>query len=69
MLEIRCTHNNGSAGECGRFLARLEAGVLILYCARCKSEQRILLMDLVLHHADEARQLERVMNEEGRLLW
>jgi len=68
VLEIRCTHNNG-AGECSRFLARLEAGVLILYCPKCKSEQRIPLMDLVLHHADEARTMERVMSQEGRLLW
>ena len=69
MLELRCSHDNG-AGECGRFLARLEGGFLILYCPRCKGETRIALAVLVAHFAAEALELQRTMDGEGgRLLW
>ena len=69
MLELRCTHTTG-ASECGRFLARLEGGILVLYCPRCKTEQRIPLASLVTHYANEAREMERqVQGEEGRLMW
>lgn len=68
MLELRCTHTNGP-GECGRFLAKLEAGYIVIRCPMCKAEQRIALAELVLHHANEAREMERVMSEKDRLLW
>lgn len=68
MLEIRCTHTNG-AHECGRFLAKLEGGYIVIRCPLCKTEQRIGLADLVLQHANEAREMERVMSERDRLLW
>lgn len=69
MLELRCTHANNGA-ECGRFLAKLEAGYIVIRCPMCKTEQRIALAELVLHHADEAREMERVVNgEKGRLMW
>lgn len=70
MLELRCTHTTGT-NECGRFLARLEGGILVLYCSRCKEEQRIPLASLVTHYADEARELERkISGDEGnKLLW
>jgi hypothetical protein len=42
----------------------------VLYCPRCKTEQRIPLASLVTHYADEARDMERQVNgEEGRLMW
>lgn len=69
MREYFCHHKNG-AGECGRYLVRLEGGYIVIRCPLCKTEQRIALADLVLHHADEARELERKMQGEGsRLLW
>ena len=46
MLEIRCTHSNG-AGECGRFLARLEGGTLEIYCPKCKEYHPVAIVDLV----------------------
>lgn len=69
MLELRCTHTNNGAGECGRFLAKLEAGYIVIRCPLCKQEQRIALAELVLHHANEAREMERVIGERDRLLW
>lgn len=69
MLELRCTHANGNGGECGRFLARLEGGYIVIRCPMCKQEQRIALAELVLHHANEAREMERVIGERDRLLW
>ena len=68
MLELRCTHVNGTT-ECGRFLAKLEGGYIVIRCPMCKSEQRIALAELVLHHANEAREMERMMRGEDRLLW
>lgn len=68
MLELRCTHTTGS-NECGRFLARLEGGYIVIRCPMCKQEQRILLAELVTHHANEAREMERVMSDKDKLLW
>ena len=50
--------------------SRLEGGYIVIRCPMCKAEQRIALAELVLHHADEAREMERVVNgEKGRLMW
>ena len=69
MLEIHCTHSNGN-GPCGRYLVRLEGGYIVIRCPLCKSEQRIALAELVLHHANEAREMERIVNGESeRLMW
>ena len=70
MLEIRCTHSNGNGQVCDRYLVKLEGGYIVIRCPMCKQEQRIALAELVLHHADEAREMERVVNgEKGRLMW
>ena len=69
MHEYYCHESKGN-GECGRYLARLEGGYIVIRCPMCKQEQRIALAELVLHHADEAREMERVVNgEKGRLMW
>jgi phage FluMu protein Com len=69
VLELRCSHVNGT-GECGRYLAKLEGGYIVIRCPLCKAEQRIALAELVLHHANEAREMERVVNgDERRLIW
>ena len=42
----------------------------MIRCPMCKAEQRIALAELVLHHANEAREMERVVNGESeRLMW
>mgnify|MGYP000986174571 FL=1 len=69
MLEIRCTHSNGT-GECHRFLFTLEGGFIVIRCPLCKSEQRIALAQLVAANVAEALDLQRAMGGESeRLMW
>ena len=69
MLEIRCTHSNGN-GECGRFLARLEGGVLEIYCAKCKEYHPVAIVDLVKQTIAEIPQNGKVKPiDTDRLLW
>ena len=70
MHEYHCHESKGNGAECGRYLAKLEGGYIVIRCPMCKAEQRIALAELVLHHANEAREMERVVNgEKGRLMW
>ena len=69
MLEIHCHHVNG-AGECGRYLVRLEGGFIVIRCPLCKTEQRVSLAQLVAANVAEALELQRAMDADGeRLLW
>ena len=69
MLELRCTHLADGKGE-GHWLARIESGTLVLFCWRCKVEERFSLHDIVKEYVNEANETARMMNgEEGRLMW
>ena len=66
MVEIRCdsTSNNGK----GHLLARINAGVLEVYCVKCKAWHAVPVVQIVADAIHDAKH-EPGDVVESRLLW